>query len=148
MEIFIAPAKSIKSRLRVPGDKSITHRALMLATMADGESTITGFCPCADCYSTLACLQLMGLRASLRNGQETMRLSGMGMRNFSEPDCILPAGNSGTTIRLLSGILAGQNIFAVMNGDQSLNRRPMLRVVEPLRHMGALILGRENGASD
>jgi len=126
-----------------PPDKSITHRALMLAAVANARSRVRHPLSTGDCVSTRRCLESLGVKfAEVKDGVE---VTGVGLRGFAEPGRTLDAENSGTTTRLLSGLLAGQAIFAVLTGDDSLLRRPMGRVVDPLRQMGARIEGRESG---
>jgi len=138
--VIRGPAQQLSGRVRVPGDKSVSHRLAMLAALADGESEIEGFLEAADCLSTLACLSKLGVRARLEGGR--LRVLGRGLRGLEEPGDVLDAGNSGTTMRLLAGILAGQPFFSVLTGDDSLRRRPMDRIVRPLGAMGAHIMGR------
>jgi len=126
-----------------PPDKSITHRALMLAAIGTGTSTVRNPLSTGDCVSTRRCLEALG--CSLEASDHTVVVHGVGLRGFSEPARLLDAENSGTTTRLLSGLLAGLPLFAVLTGDQSLLGRPMARVVQPLRQMGARIEGREGG---
>ena len=136
--VTIAPARRLHGRLRVPGDKSISHRYAMLAALAEGPSTLSHFAPGADCRSTLACLRRLGV--DIREGPAgTVTLLGRGLHRLSSPSAPLDAGNSGTTMRLLSGILAGQPFPATIVGDASLSRRPMRRVIEPIERMGARI---------
>jgi 3-phosphoshikimate 1-carboxyvinyltransferase len=127
-----------------PPDKSITHRALMLAAVATGASKITHPLQTGDCISTRQCLQALGVAIEPSDGGATVR--GVGLRGFREPPQPLDAENSGTTTRLLSGLIAGQPLFAVLTGDRSLLARPMGRVVTPLRSMGARIEGRAGGS--
>ncbi len=138
--VIDGPARRLFGRVRVPGDKSISHRLAMLAALADGESEIEGFLEAADCLSTLACLNRLGVWTELAGGR--LRVRGRGLRGLEEPADVLDAGNSGTTMRLLAGILAGQPFFSVLTGDESLRRRPMDRIVRPLTAMGAQIMGR------
>lgn len=126
-----------------PADKSITHRALMLAAIADSPSRVGRPLATGDCVSTRRCLESLGVRIIDADGGVEVR--GVGLRGFREPLGTLDAENSGTTTRLLSGLLAGQKLFAVLSGDESLVRRPMARVVQPLREMGARIEGRDGG---
>lgn len=126
----------------MPGDKSIAHRCALLASLADGRSVITGFAPGADCRSTLRCLESLGIEQE-RAG-DSVTLIGRGPAGFRSPAGPLDAGNSGTTTRLLAGILAAQPIEATVTGDASLSRRPMARVIEPLRRMGACIEAADN----
>src|SRR5580765_3246742 len=132
----IAPARRLRGRLSVPGDKSIAHRYALLAALADGPSTLTHFAPGADCRSTLACLR--GLGVEVEEGSDgTVTLLGRGFGQLRSPMAPLDAGNSGTTMRLLAGVLAGHPFSATMIGDASLSRRPMRRVMAPLERMGA-----------
>jgi 3-phosphoshikimate 1-carboxyvinyltransferase len=132
----VAPARRLRGRLTVPGDKSIAHRYALLAALADGSTTLTHFAPGADCRSTLACLR--GLGVEVDEGTDgTVTLLGRGFGQLRSPVAPLDAGNSGTTMRLLAGVLAGQPFSATMIGDASLSRRPMRRVMAPLERMGA-----------
>src|SRR5919202_4628655 len=134
----IAPARRVHGTLRVPGDKSISHRYAILAPLADGRSTLTNFAPGADCRSTLACLRRLGV--DIQEGPAgAITVLGRGSRSLRSPAEPLDAGNSGTTMRLLAGVLAGQPFSSTLIGDASLSRRPMRRVIEPLERMGASI---------
>ena len=126
-----------------PPDKSLTHRALMLASVSGSPCFIRRPLATGDCLSTRRCLEALGVGFS--EAGDGLRVRGAGLRGFSEPRRPLDAENSGTTTRLLSGLLAGQGLFAVLTGDESLLRRPMARVVQPLRRMGARIDGRDSG---
>lgn len=139
---FRAP-RGIGGEYAPPPDKSITHRALMLAAVGTGTSRVSHALATGDCVSTRRCLETLGCRIEDSDHQVLVR--GAGLRGFEEPKRPLDAENSGTTTRLLSGLLAGLPIFAVLTGDQSLLGRPMARVVQPLRQMGARIEGREGG---
>ncbi|MBK7512998.1 MAG: 3-phosphoshikimate 1-carboxyvinyltransferase [Chloracidobacterium sp.] len=132
--MFVHPAKSLTGTLRLPGDKSISHRAAMFAAMASGTSTISTFAASSDCGSTLDCLASLGCEIT-RSGND-VTVAG---RPFTRPDSPLDCGNSGTTMRLMSGILAGRQVGAALIGDESLSSRPMNRVIEPLEEMGAEI---------
>jgi 3-phosphoshikimate 1-carboxyvinyltransferase len=134
----ITPARSVRGRLRVPGDKSISHRYALLAALADGRSELTNYSPGADCQSTIACLRGLGVSIEQRaDGAVTVLGRGSaGLRSAAGP---LDAGNSGTTMRLLAGIVAGCSFSSSLVGDASLSRRPMRRVIEPLERMGARI---------
>lgn len=123
--------------LRVPGDKSISHRALLLAALADGESRIDGVLASADVQSTAAALRTLGCAVPPLTPARTLRIRGLGLRAMRTPSTRIDCGNSGTTARLLLGILAGQPVTAVLTGDPSLRARPMRRVTEPLARMGA-----------
>ncbi|WP_254566689.1 3-phosphoshikimate 1-carboxyvinyltransferase [Oscillatoria sp. HE19RPO] len=142
------PAKglSVQGRIRVPGDKSISHRALMLGAIAKGETTIEGLLLGEDPRSTARCFQALGAEISPLNEQR-VRVRGVGVGQLIEPTDILDAGNSGTTMRLMLGILASHpDRFFTVTGDKSLRSRPMSRVVKPLQQMGAQIWGRNGGS--
>ena len=129
--------------IAVPGDKSITHRAIILSALARGASDLIGWLPSEDCRRTLAAVQAMGVSV-LENGT-SLRINGCGLSGLEEPSDIIDCGNSGTTLRLLTGLLAGQSFFSALTGDDSLRKRPMRRVIDPLREMGAHIHGRSDG---
>jgi 3-phosphoshikimate 1-carboxyvinyltransferase len=133
----VAPARRVHGRLRVPGDKSISHRYALLAALSEGRSELRHFSAGADCHSTLACLKGLGVDIDIQG--DVIALVGRGLHQFRSPDGPLDAGNSGTTIRMLAGILAAQPFSTTMFGDESLSRRPMRRVIEPLSRMGARI---------
>lgn len=138
----ISPVRRIRGTLAVPGDKSISHRLLMLGAIADGVTRIQGLSPGDDCASTRACLAALGVdirEAAGPDGAAVTSLIGCGERGFVAPSTLLDAGNSGTTARLLMGLLAGRPLGATLSGDASLRRRPMGRVVDPLVLMGASI---------
>jgi 3-phosphoshikimate 1-carboxyvinyltransferase len=133
----VTPARRLLGRIRVPGDKSISHRYALLAALSEGRSELRNYAPGADCHSTLSCLAALGVEVSTSG--DTITLIGRGLRGFRSPSSVLDAGNSGTTMRMLTGVLAGQQFDAVLVGDDSLSRRPMRRVIEPLSQMGARI---------
>lgn len=135
--------QSLRGEIAVPGDKSVSHRSIMFGALAEGETIITNFLPGADCLSTIACFRKMGV--SIEQDGKQVRVIGKGFNGLIEPNEVLDVGNSGTTMRLMLGILAGQNFSAVLAGDQSIAKRTMNRVVKPLREMGAVIDGRNNG---
>src|SRR5947208_12570337 len=138
------PAKRIRGRLTVPGDKSISHRAAMIAALAEGSSRITNFSTSADCAATLACLDELGVSIE-RDGGDLL-IHGVGLNGLRAPAAPLDCRNSGTTMRLLAGILAGQNFKTELTGDDSLRSRPMQRIIEPLEMMGARISSQEGRA--
>ncbi|HWY42098.1 MAG TPA: 3-phosphoshikimate 1-carboxyvinyltransferase [Candidatus Sulfotelmatobacter sp.] len=138
----IHPAKFLSGGVQMPGDKSISHRYAMLAALAEGTSELRNFAAAADCHSTLGCMRALG--ADVKVDKTTVRVTGHGLRGLKRSWRALDAGNSGTTIRLLSGILAGQEFKTTISGDDSLQKRPMKRVVGPLREMGAEIKARED----
>jgi 3-phosphoshikimate 1-carboxyvinyltransferase len=139
----IKPARKLEGGIQMPGDKSISHRYAMLAAIAEGPSEIHFFATSADCASTLECLKRLGARVARRDNVVTVE--GAGLRGLRAPAGELEAGNSGSTMRMLSGILAGQPFRSVMKGDASLSKRPMKRVIEPLSRMGARIRSAEGG---
>jgi 3-phosphoshikimate 1-carboxyvinyltransferase len=139
----IAAAKHLRGSVRVPGDKSISHRYAMLASIAEGRSEIRGFASSADCQSTLDCLKKLGTKMD-RQG-DVVSIQGAGLKGLRPPEDVLDAGNSGSTMRMLAGILAGQPFRSVLTGDASLSRRPMQRVIDPLARMGARIQSAEGG---
>ena len=140
---IIRPARTISGSLEVPGDKSISHRYAMLAALAEGTSDITHFSAAADCQSTLDCLSRLGVRVEAKG--DRVRITGAGLAGLRQPRRALDAGNSGTTMRLLAGILSGQEFCSTIDGDGSLRRRPMRRVIDPLTKMGARIQSRDGG---
>lgn len=142
--MVIKPAKRIQGSIRLPGDKSISHRAAMIAALANGRSRITNYSSSADCAATLSCLRELGVRID-RNGAEIL-INSAGKEGLHAPAKELDCGNSGTTMRLLAGILAGQNFTSTLTGDESLRSRPMQRVVEPLGMMGARVSSRDGRA--
>jgi len=140
----VQPAARVAGELAVPGDKSIAHRALILAALAQGESWIHGLPEGEDVLATAGCLRALG--ANLQRSGRTARIRGAGLRSFATPHGPLDCANSGTTMRLLLGVLAGSSLSATLDGDASLRRRPMARVIEPLRTMGAKIESPEGRA--
>ena len=145
MRIRIRPVQSLSGRVTVPGDKSISHRAGILGAIAEGVTEIHGYLEAEDCLGTLAALGALGADVT-RKGPGEYRVAGAGLRGLQEPTDVIDCGNSGTTVRLLLGVLAGQPFWTMLTGDESLRRRPMGRVAEPLRRMGATIVGRSDGA--
>lgn len=135
--MVIQKIKKAVGQIKVPGDKSISHRAVMLGSLANGVTEISGFLKGADCLSTIDCFRKMGIDIDI-NG-ENVAVHGNGLRGLKKPDEMLYTGNSGTTTRLLCGILAGQNFDTSITGDASIQKRPMGRVVKPLSMMGAKI---------
>lgn len=137
-----APAR-LRGTILVPGDKSISHRAVIFNALANGRAQITNFLTGADCLSTIACMQALGVAVE-RTGDSVI-VSGRGLQGLREAAAVLDCGNSGTTIRLLTGLLAGLPFFSVLTGDASLRSRPQRRIVEPLRALGVSIDGRAGG---
>jgi 3-phosphoshikimate 1-carboxyvinyltransferase len=142
--VIIQPATRIRGQLTVPGDKSISHRAAIIAAIANGVSRLSNYSTSADCAATLACLSQLGVRVE-QNGAEVL-IHGVGRNGLRVANEALDCGNSGTTMRLLAGILAGQNFSSTLTGDESLRSRPMQRIIEPLEMMGAQISSHEGRA--
>lgn len=131
-------ARRLAGEITVPGDKSISHRAVMLGAIATGQTEITNFLYGADCLSTIECFQKLGVHVDMpEDPSGVVTISGVGLHGLKAPDSTLDVGNSGTTIRLMSGILCGQEFDSVITGDGSIQRRPMLRIIDPLSQMGA-----------
>ncbi len=146
MERTVRRPARLKATIQVPGDKSISHRTAILGALASGPSTVRRFLAADDCRATLACLRVLGVEWQLEEeapGVATLQLTGLGLRGLREPADVLDAGNSGTTMRLLSGVLAGQSFTSLLTGDDSLRSRPVDRVIEPLRLMGARLFARD-----
>jgi len=144
VELVLEKNNKLRGNIFVPGDKSISHRSLILGSIAQGETRIYNFLNSLDCLKTLECMQALGAEIELGK-DNSAKIKGEGLYGLQEPKDILDVGNSGTTIRLLTGLLSGQNFYSVLNGDVSIRKRPMKRVVEPLRLMGADIGGRKDG---
>ncbi len=134
---------SLKGEMAIPGDKSISHRSIMFGAIAKGKTTVSNFLLGEDCLSTISCFQKLGVNIELT--EDKVVINGNGLDGLKEPKDVLDVGNSGTTIRLLLGILAGRFFHHVLIGDESIGKRPMTRVTDPLRQMGATIHGRNNG---
>jgi 3-phosphoshikimate 1-carboxyvinyltransferase len=141
--LTITPGRPLKGTIAVPGDKSVTHRAIILTALAEGLSQVTDYCRGEDCLNTMRAFQSLGVR--IEETPERLTVHGKGMWGLTEPFGPIDCGNSGTGIRLMAGLLAGQDFFTVLTGDESIRRRPMGRVVKPLRAMGATIAGRKGG---
>jgi len=137
MEVKLKKVEKIKGEIEVPGDKSISHRSLIFGAISEGKTEIKNLLKSADCLSTLNCLRNCGIEIEVNN---TTIIYG---NKFKEPEDILDCGNSGTTMRLLSGVLASKPFLSILTGDSSLRKRPMRRIIEPLSKMGAFITGRE-----
>jgi 3-phosphoshikimate 1-carboxyvinyltransferase len=138
----ISPARTLSGAVLLPGDKSISHRYAMLAAIAEGTSKIANYSEGADCQSTLECVRALG--AGVENHDGSVHIEGRGLEGLRAPDAMLDAGNSGSTIRMLSGILAAQPFVSRIGGDESLSRRPMERIMKPLAQMGGRIEAHEN----
>jgi len=141
--LTITPGLPLRGTTTIPGDKSLTHRAIILTALAEGTSTIVGYCQGEDCLNTMRAFQ--GLGIPITQSPTELTVCGKGFWGLSEPSAPIDCGNSGTGIRLLTGLLAGQDFFSILTGDDSIRRRPMGRVVKPLREMGAVIGGRKGG---
>lgn len=142
MNLIIESANKLEGKITVPGDKSISHRSVMLGALAHGITEVSGFLMGEDCLSTIKCFRSLGVNIEVT--PDKVLIEGRGLDGLKEPVDILDVGNSGTTIRLLSGILAGQNFASFLTGDSSIRKRPMARIIQPLTLMGAKILGRGN----
>src|SRR5579859_1226058 len=138
VDFAVAPGGRLSGKLTVPGDKSISHRALLLGAIAEGETRISGFLPGADCLATLAAVRALGVKVDMP-AADRVHVQGRGLMGLSAPKAPLDLGNSGTAMRILMGLLAGQEFAAKLVGDESLSRRPMQRVIAPLSAMGAQI---------
>ena len=129
------PLSGLRGEITIPGDKSISHRSVMFGSLAKGTTKITGFLQGADCLSTISCFRKMGI--SIENLEDTVLVHGNGLHGLKKPDSVLDCGNSGTTTRLISGILSAQNFSVTLTGDASIQKRPMKRIMDPLSQMGA-----------
>jgi 3-phosphoshikimate 1-carboxyvinyltransferase len=139
----VFPDGKLQGRVRVAGDKSISHRSIMLGAIAEGETYISGFLQGEDTLATLAAFQAMGV--NIQRNQDVVKIQGVGLHGLKKPDQELYLGNSGTSMRLLSGLLSAQSFDTILTGDPSLSKRPMRRVTDPLSKMGAKIISTENG---
>ncbi|MGD8474436.1 MAG: 3-phosphoshikimate 1-carboxyvinyltransferase [Anaerolineae bacterium] len=143
-ELWVQPGAALRGRTRVPGDKSISHRTLLLGSIAAGKSHVGGFLPSADCLATLEAVRALGVEVQEHTPTE-LTVHGVGLHGLQEPDDVVDCRRSGTTMRLLAGLLAGQPFLSVLSGGTQLRRRPMARITEPLSSMGATVLGRDGG---
>ena len=144
MRFRVRPARALHGEAEVPGDKSVSHRAALLGALAEGVSEVQGYLEAEDCLRTLTAVQALGAEVT-RKGPGHYRIAGGGLRGLSEPGDVIDCGNSGTAARLLCGVLAGQPFWTLMTGDASMRRRPMGRIADPLRKMGATLVGRAEG---
>lgn len=142
MNMNITKSSGLRGELAIPGDKSISHRAIMFGALADGTTEITNFLQGADCLSTISCFRAMGV--DIENHTDRVIIHGVGLHGLKVPEQMLDVGNSGTTTRLISGILAGQPFTSTLNGDASIQKRPMKRIMDPLTQMGANIRSLNN----
>ncbi|MBO6282736.1 MAG: 3-phosphoshikimate 1-carboxyvinyltransferase [Pseudobutyrivibrio sp.] len=144
--MVITKAKTLKGEITVPGDKSISHRGVMFGAISEGITELTGFLDGADCRSTISCFRAMGIDIS--QDKDHVVIHGKGLHGLCSPSNMLDVGNSGTTTRLISGILAGQPFVSSLNGDESIQKRPMGRIITPLTQMGAYIKSlKDNGCA-
>ena len=144
MKIRVTPVERLAGAVEVPGDKSISHRAALFGAIASGRTEIRGFLEGEDCLNTLKAVEMLGAGVT-RKGPGEYTVDGVGLDGLSEPEDVIDCGNSGTSARLLLGVLAGQPFWTFLTGDASLRRRPMGRVAEPLARMGATVVGRDGG---
>ena len=148
MDLTVSRPRRLAGEIVAPGDKSVSHRAVMLNSIAEGSATVRNFSPGDDCTSTMGIMSALGVEIERVSSDEglgdTLHVRGAGNKGLREPEVLLDAGNSGTTMRLMSGILAGRDFKSTMIGDESLSSRPMGRIIKPLSMMGAVIQGREN----
>ncbi len=142
--VTLKPVTTVRGEIAVPGDKSISHRSMMFGSLADGVTEVENFLEGEDCIATRKAFELMGVKIETP-GRGRVIVHGAGVDGLKEPSQTIDVGNSGTSIRLLTGILSGQNFRSRLDGDASIRRRPMKRVVEPLRKMGAIIAGENDG---
>ncbi len=142
MDTIVSTAKYLKGEISIPGDKSISHRSVMIGAISKGVTEISGFLKAADPLSTISCFQSLGIEHKFEN--DKLFIQGKGINELKHSLTMLDAGNSGTTIRLMSGILAGQKFSTQISGDQYLVKRPMKRIIDPLKQMGAQISASDN----
>lgn len=142
--LSVQPGAGLHGRVAVPGDKSISHRALLLGAIADGACRVERFLPSADCRASLGAVRSLGVEVE-EHAPTTLTVHGRGLRGLQEPDDVLHCARSGTTMRLMAGLLAGQPFLSILSGDVQLRKRPMARITEPLRRMGATVLGCDGG---
>jgi 3-phosphoshikimate 1-carboxyvinyltransferase len=143
IKILTHNVQKLQGQINIPGDKSISHRSVMFGAIANGTTTVTNFLKGEDCLSTIRCFRELGVKIEEKG--DTLVIEGKGWNNIKEPTHVLDVGNSGTTIRLMLGLLSGRPIHTTFIGDESIGKRPMKRVVVPLREMGAIIDGRQHG---
>lgn len=144
MSYQVNPGKKINGEIKVPGDKSISHRSLILSSIAEGESRIEGLLEAEDCLSTMGIMRNLGIEIT-KEADGSYIVKGKGLDGLQEADDVLDCGNSGTSMRLLAGLLASQDFYSVLTGDHSLRKRPMQRIIGPLTDMGAKIWSRRDG---
>ena len=142
MEFSLSSKKSLRGDILIPPDKSLSHRAVMFNSLAQGDAKISNFLMGEDCLSTISVLKELGVKIKV-SGSDVFTY-GKGINSLSQPNKVLYVGNSGTTIRLMSGILAGRDFESTLDGDSSIRKRPMNRIIEPLNNMGARISANNN----
>jgi 3-phosphoshikimate 1-carboxyvinyltransferase len=142
VKLILSKSNKVKGEIKVGGDKSITHRAFIIGSIAKGITTLKDYSKCEDCMTTLEIMKKLGV--NILKNKATIKIEGKGLHGLTEPLDVLDCRNSGTSMRLLSGLLAGQKFFSILTGDSSLNKRPMKRIIEPLSLMGADISSRNN----
>ena len=142
MNKIITPKNSINGNINVEGDKSISHRAIIIGSLANGITKINNFLLSKDCLATIECFKDLGVDIKIYKNQ--VIINGKGLYSLKQPISQLDVKNSGTTIRLISGILSGQNFESIITGDESIKKRPMDRIIEPLKILGANISGKDN----
>ena len=142
MKKILPLTHGLRGTIKIPGDKSISHRSIILSSLGNSPVEVTNFLAGADCLSTVECMKALG--ATIERAGEKILVTGCGLRGLNEPENVLDAGNSGTTLRLLMGLLAPQKFLTTFTGDASLRKRPMARVIQPLSQMGASIVGRNS----
>ena len=138
MDYRIDPSSVSRATVRVPGDKSVSHRSVMLGSIANGTTRVSGFLPGEDCLATLRAFRQMGVDIE-RHGADRLTINGVGLNGLKPPAGALDLGNSGTAMRLMAGVLSGQPFDTELTGDESLNGRPMTRIITPLTEMGAVV---------
>jgi 3-phosphoshikimate 1-carboxyvinyltransferase len=143
MKKLTSTASGLNGTIQIPGDKSISHRSVMFGSMAKGKTTVENFLPGDDCLSTISCFTKLGV--TIEQDGSNVTVYGSGLNGLSESSEVLDVGNSGTTARLMMGILSGLPFHSVLIGDESIAKRPMKRVTSPLRDMGARIQGNQDG---
>ena len=142
MHFYLEPGGKLSGSIRAPGDKSMSHRSIMLGSIAEGRTSVSGFLEGDDALATLAAFRAMGVGITDPD-KGSLTIDGVGLRGLKAPADVMDVGNSGTSIRLMAGLLSGQAFDSIITGDNSLLRRPMARVITPLSQMGALISSRE-----
>ena len=146
MDQIVKASGPLRGEIQVPGDKSISHRAVLFGAISEGNTEASQFLMSADCLSTISCFEKMGIPISVDREHDTVTVHGKGLHGLKAPEEVLDSGNSGTTTRLLAGILAGQSFSSILDGDDSLRSRPMKRIIQPLTAMGASVQSLNQGS--